>query len=330
MVNVSDAAYRQTAALMSMDKATGIDVDDFLSKCITYMRTGGPPVFDDSEEGPGPSTARRRTTIARQWRDADEEDEDETGELDFAFLGAHACFPYNSRPPVPSFLLGPLSVEKKVRKETQRRAKQANDTNAREARPEALTKDDLQQSDENGLTQICTRIRNQIVKHVRRAGDEFRKAGFTRDDVGTAMYRDWLREHRISGDLGVPLFAFVVNPRSFGQTVENMFYISFLIKEGSIGIEHDDEGLPVISESSPSRFCCHVNTMLMTVCNVEIKDAQTLEEKRKDKTSRHQAVFALDYATWKGLIEAFEVEEPMIPHRAEEVQAPVGERGWYT
>ncbi len=43
---------------------------------------------------------------------------------------------------------------------------------------------------------------------------------------------------------GIDLLKFVINPKSFGQTVENMFYISFLIRDGAVQIEFDDSGLP--------------------------------------------------------------------------------------
>ncbi|KAK3071286.1 hypothetical protein LTR53_008909 [Teratosphaeriaceae sp. CCFEE 6253] len=248
MVNVSDLAYKQTAALIQQDKSTGIDVDEFLSKCITYMRNGG-PINDDDDDAPAASTARRRTTRTRD--DDDDDDEASAEALDFELLGRHACYPFNARPPVPSFLLGPLSVEKKQRTQTQRRARQTKDTAGRESRPEALTKEDLTQKDENELTAICTRIRQQLLKHIRWAGDEFAASGFSERELQEGGCREWLREHRISADLGVPLFEFVLHPRSFGQTVENLFYISFLIKEGSVGVSHDGDGLPVISMMAP-------------------------------------------------------------------------------
>ncbi|KAK1086149.1 hypothetical protein LTR48_003856 [Friedmanniomyces endolithicus] len=309
-----DATVDARLMLLTGDSSTGVDVDEFLSKCITYMRNGGP--LDDQANGAVPRNSRRRTDRHRAESD-DDDDDDAAGEaLDFELLGRTVCFPHNSRPPVPSFLLGPLSVEKKQRKETQRRAKEAKDTNAKESRPEALTKDDLQQAEENGLTQICTRIRNQLVKHIRDATHNLIDvAGLTPDDMGTTYGRDMLRKHRISGNLGVPLFDFVLNPSSFGQTVENLFYISFLIKEGGVAIKLDDDDLPTINIPGD-------------------EDKQVAEQaKQKGKASRHQAVFALDYATWRDLCRAFEVSEPMIAHRAEEVRqhgAGVGEKGWYT
>jgi len=55
----------------------------------------------------------------------------------------------------------------------------------------------------------------------------------------------------------------------------------------------------------------------------------TLEKKREQEISKHQAVFALDHATWQQLVQAFEIREPMIPHRNDEPVAQLGSRGWY-
>lgn len=42
------------------------------------------------------------------------------------------------------------------------------------------------------------------------------------------------------GESAIPYLHFVTNPDSFAQTVENMFYFSFLVKEGKASIELDD------------------------------------------------------------------------------------------
>ncbi|KAK5118433.1 hypothetical protein LTR62_002947 [Meristemomyces frigidus] len=302
LVNVSDLAYKKTTQLSHGDTSTGVDVDEFLSKCITYMRNGS-----SANGHAGPSSPRRRT--ARRQSDSDDEDEDAGGEaLNWELLGRNACFPYNSRPPVPSFLLGPLSVEKKKRTQTQRRARLQKDTAGREARPEALTKDDLQQSDANGLTAICTRIRNQLKKHNITSERSLRSAGVGEGTLDAAHEKALLKQCHLADNWGVPLFEYVINPHSFGQSVENMFYVSFLIKEGTVGVAHDSNGLPTLG----------------------VTRSMTAEEQRKAKSNRHQAVFALDYETWERLIEAFDITEPMIEHRREEQQTQVGERGWYT
>ncbi len=41
-------------------------------------------------------------------------------------------------------------------------------------------------------------------------------------------------------------FHFLVDPRSFAKTVENMFHFAFLIKDGRVGVELDSDGLPNI------------------------------------------------------------------------------------
>ncbi|OQO13736.1 hypothetical protein B0A48_01966 [Cryoendolithus antarcticus] len=304
MVNLSDAANKQAGHASAGDKSTGIDVDEFLSKCISFMRNGGP--VDATSTQP---TQRRRTRRADD-SDVDDDEEDEVGavDLDWELLGRHACMPKNSRPPVPSFLLGPLSVQKKQRKETQRRARNGREAAGRESRPEALTREDLDQSDRNGLTAICTRIRSHLVKVARDASTALGRAGITGyEQLRTPKGEALMKKLRITDTGGPSVFDYVVNPHSFGQTVENLFYVSFLIKEGSCGIEMDDNGLP----------------------SLLIPNARTDEEGRGQDVSKHQAILSLDYGTWRDLIKAFDITEPMIPHREEERGTQMGARGWY-
>ncbi|KAI7672765.1 hypothetical protein KC318_g2660 [Hortaea werneckii] len=277
------------------DGSTSIDIDEFVGKCITFMRRDEPPT------NPPTQTQRRRT---RHPDDDDDDDPSSDQPLNWSAFGHHACLPFTRRPAVPNFLLGPLSVEKKHRTLTQRRPRQAHDPNTREARPEAVSNDSLQNSSSSesaALTTICTGIKNLLSRHLTRATHLLEQQGFTEDDVGTARYAAACASLRLATDGGVRLFDWVINPRSFGQTVENLFYTSFLIKEGAVGISFADEGrTPSLLPTRPS----------------------SLAEQRVKGTEKHQAVLALDYAVWRQLIDLYEIREPLIPHRREEGDAP--------
>ena len=43
----------------------------------------------------------------------------------------------------------------------------------------------------------------------------------------------------------INIFKFVINPKDFAQSVENIFYLSFLIRDGQVAFETED-GEPVI------------------------------------------------------------------------------------
>ncbi|TKX27356.1 non-structural maintenance of chromosome element 4 [Elsinoe australis] len=291
LVGVSDVAHRKSAQLALGDNATGIDVDEFVSKAISYMRRG-------AQEQNGATASQRR-------RQRDDDDDEDTDFLDWTYLGARACFPYNSRPAVPGFLLGPLSMQKRVRAPTQRRARQRDDQRA-ETRPEALQKQDLEGNNETSTVRhACAKIKHRLTEHAK-VGEEriYEEAGdrdLQPDDVNRLF-----RKHRMTDAGGPSLFDFVVNPRSFGQTVENLFYISFLIKEGEVGVQMDGDGLPalVVNEERP-------------------------EAARERNSTKHQAVFGIDYATWQQLVQAYEIKESLIPHRDEGERA-MGARGWYS
>jgi non-structural maintenance of chromosomes element 4 len=45
----------------------------------------------------------------------------------------------------------------------------------------------------------------------------------------------------------INLFRFIVNPKDFGQSVENMFYLSFLIRDGRCALTIET-GEPIICQ----------------------------------------------------------------------------------
>ena len=200
-MSAADLSAKRTTQLNLGDSSHGIEVDDFVSKCIAFMRRA--PSTD------GSSGTRRRYRGSDNDGSAAENSGDEGDALNWDYLGREACFPNGLRPPVPGFLLGPLSVQKRARKQTQRR--------------ERLQKRDPRDA-----------VRPEEVKTHSMTAEE-------KLDLSASL--------GIADDMGIPLFQFVINPRSFGQTVENLFYVSFLIKEGTVGIGKDSNGLPTLRES---------------------------------------------------------------------------------
>jgi hypothetical protein len=48
----------------------------------------------------------------------------------------------------------------------------------------------------------------------------------------------------------------MVNPKLFGQIVENLFYVSFLMKDGLVGIEFDSDGIPSLRKLVNFVYIC--------------------------------------------------------------------------
>lgn len=206
------------------------------------MRRG----LSDGGEG---STARRRRGQGDSDDDADAgEGYDEGDAFNWEWLGRRACFLNNVRPPVPGFLLGPLSVQKKARKATQRRERIQKRDPKDAVRPEELKAQDLEKAENSNLTTLCTNIRELLVRTMvtgqAKVEEEFLE--MPGENIPDEEIRAVMLKHGIADDEGVPLFHFVVNPKSFGQTVENLFYVSFLIKDGTAGFGNDSNMLPTL------------------------------------------------------------------------------------
>ncbi|KAH9946583.1 Nse4 C-terminal-domain-containing protein [Amylocystis lapponica] len=186
--------------------------------------------------------------------DSDNDDDDDNGEpLDWERIGRRALAK-SRRVPVMDFMLGPLSIEQKKRNAAKRSKLEKNKND--EKKPQEITEDDI------------TRSENETTKNVATL-------------------------ERILETTGeVNLFKFIINPDDFGQSVENLFYISFLIRDGKCVLETNKEAEPIV-------YLC----------------AQPTEEDYSSGLRKQQLIMEFDMATWRRAIEVFNITEPMIPQR---------------
>lgn len=290
LVETADLSYRKINNLTLGDASTGIDVDDFITKCIGFMKQGDEPGSRDRNEVPASTQTQRRRR-----HDGGADDGDDGDVMNWEYLGKNASFLYNSRPCLTGFLLGPLSVQKKTRQQTQRKAREAPTEATQAVRPLELRDEDLQKQESANLTEICTEIA-RLLAHAIRTGRANVEREFEEgdEDMPEEQVRQIMRRHEMADNGCIPLFNFCVNPKSFGQTVENMFYVSFLIKEGKVGLDFDGKGLPTLG----------------------IAPARSVAERQE--MQRNQAVFTLSFDLWEDIIKTFGIQKSIIPHRTEE------------
>lgn len=235
LVSTTDLSYKKALRLTQGSLSQGIDVDEFVSKCATYMRQGA-------------SMQEERDSISGPNRLIFDEDDDTTGDdgdmMDWPHLGTMACLPSLRRPALAGFLIGPLSLERRIRKISKRTAP-FRPNNLVETRPEVLNIDDLAKR-ENDLTAICRKILEQLVKTQIDIQEAVAKA--LTPEMDDDEKQDIMHSHGLRSTGGIDLMRFVVNPKSFGQTIENLFYISFLIRDGRVEVDFDDYSLPAIGK----------------------------------------------------------------------------------
>ncbi|KAK5662883.1 hypothetical protein OQA88_6294 [Cercophora sp. LCS_1] len=306
LVIAADISARRVQRLMSGNVGNGVDVDEFVSKCITFMRNGGGIENDDAVELTSTQRGRRRPSSRTMGGGEDDEVGDEGDMLSWPHLGKYAVIPFIKRPALPGFLMGPLSIEKKVRKMTQRAAP-FKVSNLQEVRPQELKAEDLKKSDKNDLPSICRKIYERLEKAQGQAQDAVEAELDNVDEDDQAFAREVMDRHSLRANGGIDLVRFVINPHSFGQTVENLFYVSFLLREGTVKLDFDEDGLP----------------------SLEPVRKETFQQTQSRGSTRHQAIMSIDMDTWRDLIKTFDIREPMIPHREEEQTGGPGARGWY-
>jgi len=195
--------------------------------------------------------------------------EDDGEELDgagWAKIGRKALAK-SRRVPTIGFMLGPLSAEAKKRAVRQRTQL---DKSGEAAKPQELKEDDLQRSENETAANVLA-----VERILSQAGE-------------------------------INIFRFVVNPNDFAESVENIFYLSFLIRDGkcSLSWSEGENPEPVILLTEPPT-----------------------EDDYTEGAKKQQLVLEFDQATWKRAIEEFDIRESMIPSRPKPVLRIAGK--WY-
>ncbi|KAG9009734.1 nuclear protein [Tulasnella sp. 427] len=187
----------------------------------------------------------------------DEGDLENDNILDWEKLGRLALR-RSRRAPGLDFMLGPLNIEQK-KKKTVKRAKLDKDTGPA-VQPHEVTKDDIEKNKETGAGSDI-----ELTAKLGKLVDKFKEP--------------------------VNIFKLLVNPHSFAQTVENFFYLAFLIKDGKVSLVSID-GEPCVEACEP-----------MTA-----QDAA-------NGVAKQQGVWQIDMELWQEAIEAYNITEPLFPHR---------------
>jgi len=198
---------------------------------------------------------------------------------DWSNIGKNVSSRSWRRPATTDFLLGPLGVVKRQRivkerrKATRRRADEM-------IRPDKLDEKQIAKN-ENSTTKYVMEIAKVLDDYLVRTNSE---------------------------QQGVLYFKLVINPFSFSQTVENIFYTAFLVRDGRLAITEDESnGLPYLIPSLPP----------------------TAEEVKETNIVRKQIIMEMDKKTWREAIKVFNITEAIIPMREREVKA-INASGWYS
>ncbi|RLN48861.1 hypothetical protein BBJ29_007125 [Phytophthora kernoviae] len=178
--------------------------------------------------------------------------ESQNGAFDWNTLGSAAGACFRSVPEI-SFLFGLMDTEV-VRKERKRARRAQEDVDAREAQPTEYTnKKDKKDAQARRLEVLQTTLTN--------------------------------------GNRRQPMFEVLVNPKSFAQTVENLFDTSFLVRNSSVEIGVDENtGLPYLQNHEG--------------------------EGNTDLPPSSQSIISITPDQWEQIAQLTGREEPVLGHRS--------------
>lgn len=101
----------------------------------------------------------------------------------------------------------------------------------------------------------------------------------------------------------VPMAQLIINPKSYAQTVENLFYLSNAVTNKVVRLHFDSDG----------QYCAHWK---MTKAEIDETYADEEELTKLDAESEQGSmVLEFTHEMWQAAIKAYNVKKPLIAHR---------------
>lgn len=225
--------------------------------------------------------------------------------FDWKTLGTEAGVCFNSIPSHVVFLAGPVengrAAPEKRRTQTIRQ-KRAPQEDAEEEKPEELAQKERKSADQlsaaernmKNMTRILQKKCESNYGNLHKKYQEI-KENYPNNEKAA---RQQLQERGNEIDF----VRFLVNPKSFTQTIENIFNFSFLVKKGEAQIKMRKR-LPLVSSQDANPLGLPTSGCFVSVGKADYQGPS------------RQCVIPFTMKDWRRLRESYDLDECDIPHR---------------
>jgi hypothetical protein len=210
------------------------------------------------------------------------------GVFDWDLLGREVGSCFNTIPGNVVFFSGPIAAEYKPKERKQRTPRAREEEEVEEEKPEEVKK---MEKDADNLSAVETHIINIQKKLGERCREQALAKLAELESMDEGVHNDeelQTKKERIKQNENEEICAvkFLFDPKSFTQTVENIFHFSFLVKKGEAGIRVGPEGDPTV-----------------------------IYRRNQPTMIPRQAIVPITMKDWKNMVESYGVTECDIPHR---------------
>ncbi|KAL3922940.1 MAG: hypothetical protein SGILL_001937 [Bacillariaceae sp.] len=221
--------------------------------------------------------------------------------FDWKKLGEEAGVCFNAVPSNITFLNGPLQdgqEEVQVKQRAARPRRKHVEEDAEEEKPEDVKGHTERGSDQLGAVQrnmddVSKSLKRKVNRDFHKVRDQLKEEFGSKEEIPDKAKK---RHKKHPQTCGVEL---LFNPKSFTQTVENVFHYSFLVKRGVAELKIRNKEVKLSEDVS-----------LPPGPVVTYKDIDG-----GDLLPARQAIVSLNMKDWREMIKAYDVKMSDVPHR---------------